>query len=269
MLVTESELLRQIEEAARGAGEIMRSAHREDLHVRSKAGRTNFVTQYDSQVQNFLVGRLGEILPEAAFLGEEDGRDLFRPEYEQGYLFVIDPIDGTTNFMHDLPPYVTSIGLLKDGQPYAAVIYCPETDQLFSALAGGGACENGRPIHSSEQPLSDSIALCGTSGYNLDSAAKARRIEYAYQHLCQGVRSMGCAEYALAMVASGRAGLYQELEIQIWDYAAGGLLLMEAGGRITDMEGAPLSFRGGSSVLAVSAGVARDVQRVAEPMEMK
>ena len=136
-------MIQKIEEAAREAGRIILSAHGTDLGIENKEGHANFVTMYDRKVQDFLTARLREILPGAKFLGEENGMDVFAPGDDEGWLFVIDPIDGTTNFIHNMHPFVTSIGLMKDGAPYAGVVYAPVTDQMFSAVRGQGAYENG------------------------------------------------------------------------------------------------------------------------------
>ena len=251
-------IVQEIEQAAREAGEIIRSAHGTELGVENKEGRANFVTRYDTMVQEFLTGRLREIIPDARFLGEESGMDRFVPGDEEGYLFVIDPIDGTTNFIHNMHPHVTSIGLFKDGQPWAGVVYAPVTDQLFSAQRGCGAYENGRRIHSSVQGLSENIMLTGTSGFSMNAFAVSQKLTTAFQERCQGYRSTGSAEYNLCMVASGRAGGYCEMKLGLWDFAAGSVILEEAGGRITDYHGNPLSYREESGIIALCAGVAKD-----------
>ena len=210
------------------------------------------------KVQDFLTARLKEVLPDAKFLGEENGMDAFQPGDDEGWLFVIDPIDGTTNFIHNMHPYVTSIGLMKDGVPYAGVVYAPVTGQMFSAERGQGAYENGRRIHSSGAPLSDSIMLSGSAGFSMEAYQIAQELTREFQGRCQGVRSTGSAEYNLCMAASGRSGGYFEMRLGLWDFAAGGLILEEAGGRMTDYYGKPLSWRGPSSVLAVSEGIARE-----------
>lgn len=251
-------MIQQIEQAAREAGDIIRSAHGEDLHIENKEGRANFVTMYDKKVQDFLTGRLKKILPDAKFLGEENGMDLFQPGDDEGWLFVIDPIDGTTNFIHNMHPFVTSIGLMKDGVPYAGVVYAPVTNQMFSAERGQGAWENGRRMYSSRAKLGDSIMLSGSAGFSMEAFGIAQKVTYDFQKRCQGVRSTGSAEYNLCMAASGRVGGYYEMSLGLWDYAAGGLILEEAGGRLTDYYGKPLTYRGSSSVLAVSAGIAAE-----------
>lgn len=252
------QILQQMEKAALRAGEIMRAAHGHDLGVKTKEGRANFVTRYDREIQEMLFRELGEAFPGARFLGEEEGQDTFREEFAQGDLFVIDPIDGTTNFMHNLHPHVTSIGLFRDGQPYAGVIYAPCTGQMFSARRGCGAFENGQPMHSSTEGLEHSLVLAGSAGFSEEAARSSRRLAYEFNHIDEGNRSFGSAAYSLAMVASGRVGVYYEMKLGLWDYAAGSVILEEAGGRITDMRGQTLTYRGVSSVLAVSAGVSLD-----------
>ena len=284
-------MIKKIEEIAREAGDIILSAHNQsgaadhrrnnavsrkgskkdcsdcltgdsadgpDLHIENKEGRANFVTIYDKKVQDFLTARLKEVIPDAKFLGEENGMDAFQPGDEEGWLFVIDPIDGTTNFIHNMYPYVTSIGLMKDGAPYAGVVYIPLTGQMFSAERGQGAYENGKRIHSSRAPLADSIMLTGSAGFSMDAFQIAQGLSRDFMARCQGVRSTGSAEYSLCMAASGRCGGYCEMRLCLWDYIAGGLILEEAGGRLTDYYGKPLTWRGPSSVLGLSEGVARE-----------
>ena len=250
-------MIQKIEEAAREAGSIILSAHGTDLGIENKEGHANFVTMYDRKVQDFLTARLREILPGAKFLGEENGMDVFAPGDDEGWLFVIDPIDGTTNFIHNMHPFVTSIGLMKDGKPYAGVVYAPVTDQMFSAVRGQGAYENGSRIHSSKASLADSILLSGSAGFSMNAFQIAQELTMEFQSRSQGVRITGSAEYNLCMAASGRTGGYYEMRLGLWDFAAGGLILEEAGGRLTDYYGRPLSFRGPSSVLALSEGAAR------------
>ncbi len=252
-------ILEAIREAALQAGEIMRTAHNSNDADQVKGGHSNFVTIYDKKIQLFLMDKLSEILPEANFLGEEEGKDVFKEDYKKGYTFVIDPIDGTSNFMHGYGASVTSIGLLKDGKPYIGVVYNPWSDQMFYAERGKGAFENGKPIHTSDEPLSLSLVTFGTAAYYPEMHRPAFELGYKYLPKCVDIRRSGSAAWDICMVAGGRTGLYVEPVIQIWDYAAGAAILLEAGGTFTDLNGDEVSFEGPSAVAAASAGVAREV----------
>ena len=130
------ELLSGIEAAARHAGQIMLEARNIDDATHVKGGHGNFVTDFDQRVQETLFAELGKLLPQARFVGEEAGADVFTDEDREGYAFCIDPIDGTLNFIHAYRPSTTSIGLLKDGKTYMGVVYNPYEDMLFSAMRG-------------------------------------------------------------------------------------------------------------------------------------
>lgn len=253
-----NELMEIIGKAARGAGEIMRAAADSRIEIESKEGHANFVTEYDRRIQDYLFSRLSSEIPGAHFLGEENGRSDFKEEDIKGLTFVIDPIDGTSNFMKGNFPSVTSIGLLRDAKPYIGVVYNPFSDQLFSAEAGKGAFENNIAIHSSLSPLSESLVTLGTAPYYDGLSDVAFRLAADYIKRSVDIRRSGSAEWDLCMVASGRIGMYFEPLIQIWDYCAGALICAEAGGTVTDFGGRPLSFKGPSSIVAASEGVARE-----------
>lgn len=253
-------LIEQIEVIAKDAGKIMVTAERPK--IMEKSGHANFCTETDEKIQRFLIEKLKEVLPEAEFLGEEDGQDEFTAKMEQGYVFILDPIDGTTNFICSYKPSVVSIGLLKDGKPYIGVVYNPYEDMLICAEAGkgayvkaAGAHVGGEKIMSADTPLSDSIALFGTAPYypelldcSFDSAKKLLP-------LCIDLRRSGSAVWDLCTVAMGHANLYFEYRVQIWDYAAATLIAQEAGCTVTDIDGNPLSFSGPTSILCRARGV--------------
>lgn len=251
--------LKDICQAAKEAGEIMRSVGNQDLGISEKSSDVDLVTEYDKKIQKFLIERLSTILPEARFMGEENGQNNFKEEYKKGLLFIIDPIDGTSNFICGYGPSVTSIGLFKDGKPYIGVIYNPWMDQLFYAQRGCGAWMNGEEIHTSTKPMRRSLVIFGTAAYYEDHIVRSSfENALAYMKHCIDIRRSGSAAWDLCQVACGAAGLYTEPRIQIWDYAAGALILMEAGGILTDLEGKELSFTGPSSVVAASEGVTKD-----------
>ena len=249
----------EIEAAAREAGQIILNASDIMKTISEKGSEKNLVTEYDKQVQEFLEARLMEVCPEARFLGEENHEDLFHEEYKRGGLFVIDPIDGTSNFIFGYRPSVTSIGLFKDGMPYAGVVYNPYSDTMFSAVKGAGAMQNGAPVRSGSLPLSRSLVSIGTAPYYEEEVIhKAFELGFSYMLRCVDVRRSGSAAWDICQVACGVTGLFLEPVLQIWDYAAAAVILEEAGGRITDFSGSPLSYRGPSGIIAASAGVAAE-----------
>ena len=250
------DILAEICKAAKEAGEIILNASNIMAATKQKGSNSNLVTKYDQEVQIVLEKRLHEVLPEAAFMGEENHEDRFREEYGKGFLFVIDPIDGTSNFIFGYRPSVTSIALFQDGVPYMGVIYNPYSDEMYSAIKGKGAWKNGESIHTSSLPLSKSLVSMGTAPYYSDEKIKmAFDTAYSYMSRCVDIRRSGTAAWDLCQIAGGALGLYFEPVLQLWDYAAGALIVSEAGGTITDMEGNELTFTGASSVMAASAGV--------------
>lgn len=251
-------LVREISAAAREAGAIMTSAVRIQDGVKDKEGHGNYVTQYDKRVQTHLRSRLSRILPEAAFVGEEDDAGEFSSSYKKGYAFVVDPIDGTSNFIFEYRPSVTSIALLKDGVPYLAVVYNPYEDLLYTAIKGRGSYCNGRQLHSSTKLLTDSLVLFGTAAYYEDVFEETMYAAREYLKRSVDLRRSGCAAWDLCCMAEGKAGLYFEMRIQVWDFAAGALIAEEAGCLFMDMYGRRITYDGPSSVLCVSQGVAKE-----------
>ena len=251
-------LLAQIKAAAKEAGKIMLSASDLSPETDEKQGHANFVTSYDRKIQEYLFEALHELLPEANFVGEEEGKDRFLDADRKGYAFIIDPIDGTSNFIYKYRPSVISIGLFRDGEPYLGVIYNPFEDVLCHAVKGEGAFWNDRPMHSSTLPLSGSLVGFGTAPYYEELSKKT--FEYAARYLqkCVDLRRSGTAAWDLLLVAKGVTGLFFELKLSLWDFAAGALIAQEAGCTVTDMEGNPLSWDGPSSVLCASEGVAKE-----------
>lgn len=253
-----SELLSGIENIIRQAGEIMVHAHLNRSEIISKAGHKNFVTEYDRKVQEFLIGELKKLHPGAAFFAEEE-KEHHEEILAQGDVFVIDPIDGTSNFMRGWFPSCISIGMLRKGTPYLGVIYVPVSGELFTAVKGCGARKNGEPIHASRDPLGENLAVFGTSAYyEREIVQKAFDTAMYYQERCIDVRRSGSAAYDLCMVACGAAGVYAEPLIQLWDFAAGALIAQEAGATVTDYDGKPLTFRESSGVVAVCPGAAEE-----------
>ena len=246
-------IIDEIKEIAKDAGEVMLSAVRPK--IMTKEGHANFCTETDEKIQAFLMERLKKVLPEASFLGEEDGLDVFSEKMSSGYCFVIDPIDGTSNFIYEYRPSVISVGLLKDGKPHMAVVYNPYDDMMFSAIKGEGAYMNGERIMSSDAPLSESLAVFGTAPYYTEYRDKTFEIVKNLLPLCVDIRRSGTAAWDMCCVALGRCSLYFEMKIQLWDYAAAALIATEAGCAVTDIAGNPLAYDGPTSALCRARGV--------------
>ncbi|MBE6633976.1 MAG: inositol monophosphatase [Ruminococcaceae bacterium] len=223
-------------------------AERED-RVTVKPGDANFVTVYDVMIQEYLLGELAAKFPGACFVAEEQENDPTVLAAE--VCFVVDPIDGTSNFMHDFRHSAISVGMLSHGELVAGAVYDPYLNEMFYAERGRGAVLNDRPISVINRPASRALVSYGTALYYKDRLGDAtfgiaKELFYAFADVRRG----GSAALDLAYVAAGRSDLFFECLLSPWDIAAGALLITEAGGVITDMRGEPLSLQKPSSVIA-------------------
>lgn len=241
--------LREIIAEIRNAGAVILNADRAAVSVDEKSGHANFVTTYDKKVQEMLKESFARIMPEAVFVGEEED---IHSSIEKGYAFIVDPIDGTTNFIKDYKTSCISVGLLKDGEQFFGAVYNPYLDEMFTAVKGRGAFLNGCPIHVSNNSLENGIVLFGTAPYYEELSKKSFEVVYEYFNKALDVRRSGSAAIDLCNIAAGRAELYFELRLSPWDYAAGSLIVTEAGGRVTTFEGGPLLFDRPISVKATN-----------------
>ncbi|MBQ7679972.1 MAG: inositol monophosphatase [Butyrivibrio sp.] len=252
MELVNAEIYERIIALAREAGELIRQADPQEADVDAKEGHANFVTRYDRLVQDRLQSGLAEILPGAGFFGEEGGHDGF-PENE--YTFIVDPIDGTSNFMRGFRMSAIAIALVQDRQRIFGLVYNPFMNEMFTAVRGEGARLNGRPIHVSPLPLAESLVIFGTAPYYPGQPAVAFAKAQELLPQCIDVRRMGSAELDLCYVACGRAGMYFEPIIQPWDFAAGSLIVEEAGGRVTRWDGSAPDVTQPGSCLACGSGI--------------
>ena len=242
-------LVDKIADVVRDCGKIMLEAVRTSDMVDAKEGHANFVTTYDKKVQETLKEKLTEILPAAAFVGEEDD---IHASIQKGLAFIVDPIDGTTNFIKDYHVSAISVGLINDGRSYIGVVYNPYLDEMFTAERGKGAFLNGKPIHVSRNPLSEGIVLFGTAPYYEELSRKSFDLAYEYFRQALDIRRSGSAAIDLCSIAAGRAEIYFELRLSPWDYAAGSLIVEEAGGVVTTVDGGEITFERPCSVLAAN-----------------
>jgi len=239
-----------MERAARAAGDMLLAAAQKGTAVHQKDGIGNFVTDCDQAVQRFLQKELKAVLPDAAFVGEEDGQDAY---CAQGACFIVDPIDGTANFIRSLGCSVVSIALVEDGEARIGVVCNPFSGELFSAERGRGASLNGRPIHVSRRTLQSALVSSGMTSYQRDLTERTFRTMAGMFERCEDLRMFGSAALDICQVAAGRLDAFWELRLHPWDYAGAGCILREAGGQITTAEGGPLPFDQTASVLAANA----------------
>lgn len=238
-------MVKAITDIVKEAGKIILSAHNQEDSVTSKEGKKNFVTKYDVAVQNFLFEELGKAFPDAEFIGEESENDFSN----NGLRFIIDPIDGTTNFMQDYRCSCISVALCKENEAIAGVVYNPYTDELFSAEKGKGAYLNGDRINVSERPLSDGLALFGTSPYHPENTDETFALLRKVFDLSRDIRRSGSAAHDICMIACGRAEVFFEKALQPWDIAAGTLIIKEAGGIVINYEGKEISLSAPNDII--------------------
>ncbi len=242
-----TQLVNEICSLVKDCGKIILSADREKMAIDTKSGVADLVTEYDKGIQEQLKNGLKKILPEAKFIGEEGSDDELTGD---GYAFVVDPIDGTTNFVKDYHMSAISVALLKGREVVAGVVYNPYLDEIFYAIKGQGAFCDGKKISVSSQPLSNALVLFGTSPYDKKLFEKTIEVLSGYFYEALDIRRSGSAALDLCSVAAGRSELYFELQVSPWDFAAGKLLVEEAGGVVTTLDGMPISFEGKTSILA-------------------
>ncbi len=204
-----------------------------EVEIEAK-GRHDFVTQMDKFSEQLLVDGLSQIVPEAGFIAEESTRT----DRGERYNWIVDPIDGTTNFIHRMPPYAISIALMEDNEVVVGVIFELSQEELFTSWKGGGAYLNGQKINVSKAAtVEDSLVATGFPYNNFDRLDDYMRALRVFMEQSQGVRRIGSAATDMAYVAAGRFEMFFEYDLKPYDVAAGCLLVTEAGGKISDFSG--------------------------------
>lgn len=227
-------------------------------HIKVK-GPADYVTQVDTDIQSFLARELDRLTPGIQFLGEEEGLH----EMSADTYWILDPIDGTTNLIHDYQHSVVSLGLYDKGEITLGVIYDPFREDVYYAQKGQGSFLNGNPIHvSGAETLSETIITIGTSPYDRElTAVNFQRFQRVFEK-SQDIRRTGSAALDLAYVACGRTGGFFEPLLSPWDFAAGMLLVAEAGGRVTNFAGEPLDLLQRGSVVATNGKVHEELREL-------
>jgi myo-inositol-1(or 4)-monophosphatase len=238
--------------AARKAGELIeRALERVDVVAFEEKGRNDFVTEVDKASEKEIICHLRKAYPDHKILGEESGRSGNNPDSD--YEWIIDPLDGTTNFIHGIPHFAISIACVYKGQIEHAVVLNPMSREEFTASRGKGAALNGRRIRVSGRKGLNG-ALIGTgipfNGYAFENITPYLAALQDIAGQTAGIRRPGSAALDLAYVAAGRFDGFWEMNLQAWDIAAGILLVKEAGGLVSDFKGGNDSMNSGNVVCA-------------------
>ncbi len=229
--------------------------------IEQKGHSSNLVSYVDKEAEKMLVKGLMKIIPQSGFITEE-GTITQRTTEE--YCWVIDPLDGTTNFLHNVPQYSTSIGLLKGDELISGVVLDITKHELFKAWKNGGAYLNENAIHVSKaQNISESLIATGFPFYNFDNLENYLKVLVELMKDCHGLRRCGSAALDLAWVAAGRFEGYFEFNINSWDIAAGCLILSEAGGVTTNFKGES-DYLFNKNVIASNLTIHKEFQEVVQ-----
>ncbi|PJI07287.1 MULTISPECIES: inositol monophosphatase family protein [Clostridium] len=235
-----------VEKALREAGEIIAASTIHGNMVEEK-GFANYVTEIDYKVQKLLTAKLKEIIPGSNVIGEEAKNNLYDIKKST---WIVDPVDGTTNLMYGYKHSAISVGLYKENKPCMGFVYNPYLEEMFFAEVGKGAFLNGAKISvTKNKVLEECLAGFGTNPYDRSNVDETFEIVTSLFKKCRDVRRSGSAALDMSYVACGRMDSFFEMCLQPWDYAAGFIILSEAGGKTTDWEGeAPQIIRPSSIV---------------------
>jgi myo-inositol-1(or 4)-monophosphatase len=221
--------------AARRAGRSLKRDLGEIEHLQvSLKGPANFVSLADKRAEEILYQDLAKARPGYGFIGEEGGQ---REGTDKSHTWIVDPLDGTTNFLHGIPQFAISIGLAREGMVIAGVIYNPANDELYIAERGKGAFLNDQRLRvAGRRNLNECVIACGLPHIGRGDHESFRREMTAIQERVAGLRRFGAASLDLAFVAAGRLDGYWERDLQPWDIAAGQIMVREAGGTVGDID---------------------------------
>jgi myo-inositol-1(or 4)-monophosphatase len=260
-----SALINVMVKAARHAGRSLKRDLGEIEHLQvSLKGPANFVTMADKRAEEMLYADLAKSRPGYGFIGEEGGN---REGADKSHTWIVDPLDGTTNFLHGIPQFAISIGLQREGTIIAGVIYNPANDELYIAERGKGAFLNDQRIRvAGRRNLDECVIACGLPHIGRGDHQLANREMAAIQNKVAGLRRFGAASLDLAFVAAGRLDGYWERSLQQWDIAAGQIILREAGGIVTGIDGHDNALTTGH-VLCGNEYVHAELLKILKPLE--
>lgn len=244
-------IVEEVSKLAKNIGEFLRVERANNVPSIETKGKNDFVTHYDKESEKRIIESLKNIVPEAGFIAEEG------TESEKGeiYNWIIDPIDGTTNFIHGLFPHCISIALTKNEEIVVGVVYEVGLDECFTAYQNGGAWLNGKKISVTENAtIQDSLIATGFPYSNFSLMNEFINSLHYFMQNSHGMRRMGSAAADLAYIACGRFDAFYEYNLKPWDVAAGALIVKEAGGKVSDFSGND-NFLFGKEIIATNSKV--------------
>jgi len=259
-----SALINVMVKAARRAGRSLKRdlGEIENLQVSLK-GPANFVTMADRRAEEMLYADLTKARPGYGFIGEEGGH---REGADKSHIWIVDPLDGTTNFLHGIPQFAISIGLQREGTMIAGVIYNPANDELYTAERGKGAFLNDQRLRvAGRRQLGDCVIACGLPHIGRGDHALSRLEMTEIQNRVAGLRRFGAASLDLAFIAAGRLDGYWERNLQPWDMAAGQILVREAGGTVSGIAGDDDPLKTGN-VIAGNEFIHAELVKILKPL---
>ncbi|XP_003743657.1 inositol monophosphatase 1 [Galendromus occidentalis] len=253
------------------AGQMVRSAIQEDKQVETKASFADLVTETDKGVEKLLISKLSEKFPGHSFIGEESTAGGTKNDLTDNPTWIIDPVDGTMNFVHTFPMVAVSVALAINKEIALGFIYNPVLELLYTARKGRGAFVNDAKLKVSSCTDLAKAVVMSEAGSGRDQ----ERIDLIFQNMknilprAHGIRSLGSACMNMVMVAGGNADAYQEFGIHCWDIAAGKIIVEEAGGYVCDMNGGPLDLMARRVLCASSRELAEQIVKLVKYMELE
>lgn len=229
-------LIGKVEKTVREAARIFK---KRTFEIKYKEGFENIVTSADLEIQQFLCEQLAMLVPESGFICEEEN---VNDSQGREFVWVIDPIDGTTNYARGISESCISVALMKNNEVVLGIVYNPTKDEMFAATKGGGASLNGVPIAVSQRRFEEGILCTAMCVYEKRYAKMCSDIIYDAYMACNDVRRFGSCALELCYIAKGDCELYFEFKVKPWDFAAAYLILTEAGGVLTGFSGEELKL---------------------------
>ena len=241
------------------AGEIIKQSLNKTLSIQTKSNPNDLVTEMDQAIEQFFIRNIHETYPGHRIIGEEGFGD--EVSKMDGIVWLIDPIDGTVNFVHMRRNFAISIGIYKDGIGQIGLIYDVIRDELYHTIKGNGAFMNNQPLEKLDSVKASEAVI----GLNSTWVTENKRIDSAILGALvkdiRGTRSYGSAALEMASVAAGRLDAYISLRLAPWDFAAGKILIEELGGFISDLKGQPLNLLGQNSVLVAKPKLYEEIMK--------